>query len=225
MWKPYPSISFFFYFFLFLFRYFSCSLFLAWLYYIIAQSATACQQTAQAKCRNEYVKHIVNENKSERLSSKHLLHFVFCPPHSHCVCFISFLMGPQLVASFVYTSDSSSVLSAARTAFFSVRSVCRMCYPLWDGEYHSEDVSFFKELEGGEAEGRSHNFHRHFLIPETLQKTNCVKWEKLQVHIPQWCTPSCLPLSAHILGHASTHTQTEAVRGGWGVEVDPFSLR
>lgn len=27
-------------------------------------------------------------------------------------------MGPQLVASFVYTSDSSSVLSAAHTAFF-----------------------------------------------------------------------------------------------------------
>lgn len=49
------------------------------------------------------------------------------------------------------------------------------CVTLSEMENTIVKMSFFKELEGGEAEGRSHNFHRHFLIPETLQKTNCVK--------------------------------------------------
>lgn len=84
-------------------------------------------------------------------------------------------MGLQLVASFVYTSDSSSVLSAARTAFFRFGQSAE-CVTLSEMENTIVKMSLFlRSWKGGEAEGRSHNFHRHFLIPETLQKTNCVK--------------------------------------------------
>ncbi len=76
-------------------------------------------------------------------------------------------------------------------------------------KYTTVKMPFRGELEIGGR--RSHNFNRHLPVSETLQKTNCVKWEKLQVHIPQWCTASCLPLSTHMLTLASTHAYAASV--------------
>lgn len=94
----------------------------------------------------------------------------------------------------------------------------------WDWENQCKDVfwGWFRQR------ARAITFHRHLPVAQTLQKPNCVKWEKLQVHIPEWCAPSCLPLSTRILAQTHIHTPSswplpliwwwEEVGWWWGVK-------
>lgn len=99
--------------------------------------------------------------------------------------------------------------------WISRSSVQYIIHPFLDRDVERErentkvKMSFF----GGEVglESRSHNFHTHLTVPESSQKTNCVKWEKLQVHIPQWCTPPPLLFHAHI--NACKHTLAHTLAG------------